>query len=86
MITVYKVQLHDEEGRSVVSTNYFLDQQDAYALAGLKPDGTAKNGRSEKATEIRVWEKGERTPENMEREEAIQKLTPRQRELLGIKM
>jgi len=88
MIKIYKANQLDEEGKSIRSYKYFLDEDDALDHLGWTRSSNSsysKNNRYFTSLDIiEVWEKGEYSLENEKKRKALAKLTIEERELLGL--
>ena len=78
MITIYGVQHLNEDGRAVVSTDWYMDSAEAEAKKG-------DNSWWINLTTMKVWEKGERKSLADAKQAALDKLTQTEKEILGIK-
>lgn len=79
MIKVYEVTDYGNDGRDTSTVGYFIDPDDAKAAV-------PKNGQRDwgSVSEIEVWEKGEYSIENVQRKRALEKLTNKEKKLLGL--
>ncbi len=82
MMTIYRVRILDEEGRSTVKSAYFADKEDAEHYRQLNDVHPGKPTTSVDA--FSVWEKGEYEPEKDLKLRALAKLTSEERKALGL--
>jgi hypothetical protein len=83
-MTIYRIDLNNQDGTAVVSCLYFTDKEDAesyYSTHRVFPHAPACS----RPIPIRVWDKGEYSDDALARERALSKLTEREIILLGIR-